>query len=261
MKKITGLSPAKINLTLDVLEKGINEPFHPLTSIYHKISLTDEMTLEESAEFKIVGEFDFPMEQNLIYKAFNLVQKYYSTNTPNVKVSVRKNIPEKGGLGGGSSNFATFVKLYFELFELGEIPAELVKESGNYGKDIPFFFFDDVCAVGYGFGEEIEAVPFSANKFSGQKVWIYCPPFQNCTKESFELLENYNTNFTEKFLIDPVLKNCGNSFDTSFEQEMYSKIIPEEIKNKVHLTGTGACFFSFEKLKIKECKVFEIKFL
>jgi 4-diphosphocytidyl-2C-methyl-D-erythritol kinase len=38
------------------------------------------------------------MEDNLIFKAFYLIQKYIP-NAPKVSVKVIKNIPEKAGLG------------------------------------------------------------------------------------------------------------------------------------------------------------------
>jgi 4-diphosphocytidyl-2C-methyl-D-erythritol kinase len=38
------------------------------------------------------------MEDNLIFKAFNLVKKYIK-DTPNVRIEIIKNIPEKAGLG------------------------------------------------------------------------------------------------------------------------------------------------------------------
>ncbi len=257
MKTITKLSPAKINLTLDILSKKEGENFHGLKTIYHKVSLADEMIISESDKFEIMGEFDFPMESNLIFKAWKLIEKFVSSDDFNsVKVEVKKNIPEGGGLGGGSSNFATFVQGYFELFGLGKIPQKLIDESGEIGKDIPFFFEQKSCAVGLGFGDEISAVPFDSEKFKGMPIFIYRPDFANSTPEMFGELKNFDTNFTADFLRNPELENCGNGFDQFLLEEKYKNLFMQE-SPKVYLAGSGSCFFSFEKVDVKDCEVFE----
>ncbi len=258
MKKITIKSPAKINLTLDVLSKKKEADFHEIKTIYHKVNLCDEIKISKSEEFEIVGEFDFPMKENLIFKAWQLIGEFINKKDfyP-VKVKIKKDIPIGGGLGGGSSNFATFVQGYFDLFNLGDIPKELIKKSGKIGKDIPFFFSSFQCAIGTGYGEIIGSVPFDVDLFKNISVYIYVPPFKNSTAEMFQKLQNFDTKFTNNFLKNPNLKNCGNSFNVFFKEDKYKEIILLNFSNDIFLTGSGSCFYSFKPLRIKNCKIIE----
>lgn len=257
-KKITLSSPAKINLTLDILPKKSGANFHELKTIYHTIGLSDKIEITELVKFEIVGGFDFPMEQNLIFKAWQLIQKNFpNKKLPNVKVTVEKNIPLGGGLGGGSSNFATFAKGYFQLFDLGEIPEELIWASGSIGKDIPFFFHDRRCAIGTGFGEVISEVPFDADLFQNIPIYIYQPKFQNPTPEMFQKCTDLGTGFTEKFIKNPDLINCGNGFDCFLSEKKYQEIISSDKMEAVFMSGSGSCFLSFKKLEIPDCNIVE----
>ncbi len=217
----------------------------------------DEIKISQSEKFKIIGEFDFPMKENLIFKAWKFIEKFVDKKDfHRVRVEIKKTIPMGGGLGGGSSNFANFIKGYFKLFNLGDIPQNLIKESGKIGKDIPFFFSDLQCAIGLNFGEKIEKTSFPSNKFKNISIFVYVPKFKNNTADMYNKLTKFNTNFTDNFLKNPNLKNCGNSFDDFLKENKYQKIILSELNN-IFLTGSGSCFYSFGLLKIKNCKIIE----
>lgn len=245
MSSISIFSPAKINLTLDVFSKRTDENFHPLETIYHKVNWGDKITLQLADNFKISGDFDCPLEKNLIYKAWQLIQPDRSlTETclkklPPVKVVVKKNIPTGTGLGGGSSNAASFILAYFELFKLGSVPFNLVQTLGNLGKDIPFFLQKTVCTRGTHYGEVIKPLPFN---FSGETVYLYFPPNPSITAMAYAQLKNFNTSFTQNFLAEPSLNRCGNTFETIYEHKKYSNI---------YLSGSGSAWFSFEPIDIK----------
>ncbi len=241
-------APAKINLTLDIFEKKTEAPFHEIQTIYHKLSWGDTLEFSESDAFSISGDFDCEMEENLIYKSFLLIKKIIHKARP-VHISVAKNIPTGSGLGGGSSNAAMFIKGYFQYFNLGPIPTDLITEIGTLGKDIPFFLQEAPCALGTHFGESIEPLNFN---FSGQAIYLYFPPFKSNTKNAYSQLKNFNTSYTKTFLEHPKLENCGNGFKEIFDQKNYSKI---------NLSGSGSTFFSFEKFDIPECQVVEAELL
>ena len=251
---ITGKSKAKINLTLDVFEKKSEAPFHEIETIFHTIELADTLTLSPHSDFEILGNFSCKTEDNLIYKAFTLVQKFY-TSMENVSIRIDKNIPEQGGLGGGSSNFATFVKLYFELFNLGNIPDELIKKSSDYGKDIPFFFQDNPCCLGTGFGEIIKPLDFN---FTGTPLFLYIPEFGNSTKEMYAFLKNFNTDYSQKFLSNPSLKNIGNSFNYILDTPKYKDLLPNTSQSPLCLSGSGSSFFSFTPIDVKHCRTLQV---
>jgi 4-diphosphocytidyl-2C-methyl-D-erythritol kinase len=251
-------SYAKINLSLDIFKKIDTQDFHTVKTIFHKISLADEIKITENDTFQIIWNFSCKMEDNLIFKAFQLIKKY-AKSTPNVRVEIIKNIPEKAGLGWGSSNFSTFVKMYFELFHLWDIPQELIQESWNFWKDIPFFFSDKPCMIWENFGEKIIAPPFPWNQFSWTSIWIYKPDFKNCTKTMYKKLHIYENGHTDRFLKGLNLSDCWNTFDEFLEEAEYQKILKWINTKKIHLCGSGSSFFSFEKLEIKWCERIKVK--
>lgn len=257
MPSLKTISPAKINLTLDVFSKPQKADFHPIKTIFHKVAFGDEMEISENKSFEIEGSFSCPLEQNLIFKAYNFVQNNCSINYP-VKVKIKKNIPEKGGLGGGSSNFATFIKLYFQYFSLGKIPQKIIDKSAQYGKDIPFFFCKNQCALGENFGEKITPLDFN---FSGKSLFIYQPFFGNDTKKMYQEITQINTDFTKNFINHSVFENCGNGFDQFFQNNHYQEILKNFDLKHFTLSGSGSCFFSLKKFDVQNCQIIKTKFL
>ena len=247
MSTITALSPAKVNLTLDVKTKVIGADFHELETIYHLLDWGDQITIQKSDKFELEGNFDCPLENNLIYKAWELMENHEA-----VKVTVKKHIPTGAGLGGGSSNAASFIIGYFELFDLGPIPPALVQKLGALGKDIPFFISQAECALGTNFGEEITPLNFN---FSGQPIYIYLPNFKHPTAQAFGALSRLDTSHTTQLLQTKDLKVCGNGFDEFFEHKNYSKILKPTHLSQIYMSGSGSAFFSFEPLNIPHCEV------
>ncbi|HLN18690.1 MAG TPA: 4-(cytidine 5'-diphospho)-2-C-methyl-D-erythritol kinase, partial [Patescibacteria group bacterium] len=111
MKKIKLKSPAKINLTLEITGKLANG-FHSLRSVMAKTdNLFDELEIifDESKEgIKILcNEKKIPTDhRNICYK---IAEKFFDESRKRVglEIKIKKNIPDKAGLGGGSSNGAS----------------------------------------------------------------------------------------------------------------------------------------------------------
>jgi 4-diphosphocytidyl-2-C-methyl-D-erythritol kinase len=75
MWKIKILSPAKINLHLDISPPGANG-FHPLRSLFVMVSLYDEMRIEEKDEgCVIISDLSVHEKENILYKTWLLCQK------------------------------------------------------------------------------------------------------------------------------------------------------------------------------------------
>ena len=105
-------SYAKVNIFLKIAGKRDN--YHELVSRFVRVhSLYDVISFVKTNKkaFEIIGDFGCKLESNTVYKAYNLlkaydgVEEYFLTHS----VKVEKNIPEFAGLGGGSSNAATFL--------------------------------------------------------------------------------------------------------------------------------------------------------
>jgi 4-diphosphocytidyl-2-C-methyl-D-erythritol kinase len=74
----------------------------------------------------------------------------------NHAICVDKQIPSFAGLGGGSSDAATFLRMCNEELELGLSIEELAKIGSNVGADVPFFVYGYESANVRGIGEVVE---------------------------------------------------------------------------------------------------------
>ena len=139
-------SPAKINLGLRVGPLS-GDGFHPLQSLFVRVSLHDEIRVETTDRFALTcNDPSIPTDgRNLLTRAYHAYFKNLS-NPPTFKIHLEKNIPWGGGVGGGSSNAAEFLK-FLHRQKLCGSPSfeELLLIAKNLGSDIPFFMHSTPC--------------------------------------------------------------------------------------------------------------------
>ena len=172
---------AKVNLGLEVV-KRTKKNYHKLRMVMTQIELYDEICFEENDE--IVVEMDKPvckMEDNLCYKVATYLKKKYGVHK-GVRIYIKKNIPEGGGLGGGSSDAATVLKGLNKFWCLGLSQRKLKKIGFMFGCDIPFFLEGNISYVS-GYGEKIKPIRV---KEKNDNIILVIPAFKNSTKTIFE---------------------------------------------------------------------------
>lgn len=157
---MTQKSFAKVNIFLKIA--GKREQYHELVSRFVRVhSLYDIVSFEKGDfnEFTLIGKFGCETKKNTIYKAYEKLKEI----SPNVEVyfknhcvKVEKNIPEFAGLGGGSSNCATFINMVNKACNLGLSKDELCKLATPIGADVPFFIYEYDSANVTGIGEVVE---------------------------------------------------------------------------------------------------------
>lgn len=156
-------TPAKINLTLEVLDKR-PDGFHNIQSIMQAINLYDFLTIkvEDSTGNKIElsgNSNEIPYdEKNLVYKAaFKFLEKAKIQNKK-VSIYIEKNIPIEAGLAGGSTNAAgTFFGLN-QIFNNILNNSEINTLCAILGSDLNFCLKGG-CALCTSRGEIIEPLP------------------------------------------------------------------------------------------------------
>ncbi len=140
MESLELRSYAKVNLTLDVLEKRPSDGYHYIRSIMVPISLADTVTLELADQISLESDVEIPgaPEANLAWRAADLLRRVtgYSSG---VRISLNKTIPIAGGLAGGSTNGAAVLVGLNRLWGLGLSPERLVDMAIRLGSDVPFF--------------------------------------------------------------------------------------------------------------------------
>lgn len=143
MKSVKVQCPAKINLTLKVLNKR-EDGFHNIESIMQTISLFDYLTISaeisEKTEINLSGTSrQIPYdEKNLVYKAAKLFFENVNLDHYKVNIHIEKNIPICAGLAGGSTDAAGTVYGLNELFGQLLTRDELHKLCTKLGSDLNF---------------------------------------------------------------------------------------------------------------------------
>ncbi|AFV96819.1 MULTISPECIES: 4-(cytidine 5'-diphospho)-2-C-methyl-D-erythritol kinase [unclassified Sulfuricurvum] len=153
---------AKVNIFLKIT--GMRGDYHTLSSRFMRVNhLFDTLWFEPKStpEFEIRGNFDCEVHSNTIYKAYKYLQSVTRSDNlssffENHAVCVEKNIPSFAGLGGGSSDAATFLRMCNEELELGLTVEELADIGANVGADVPFFIYGYESANVSGIGEIVE---------------------------------------------------------------------------------------------------------
>ena len=155
MQTITLKSPAKVNLYLKMTGRR-SDGYHLLDTLFHRISLSDTLTLTRRAsDFSFSSNADLPeREGNLLFKAYGELQKKFPS-LGGVHAKLVKRIPIGAGLGGGSSNAAFFLLGMIQLYRLRISKQELMKMGLRIGADVPFFLLQKKQARARGIGEQL----------------------------------------------------------------------------------------------------------
>ena len=158
--KLLVKAPAKINLSLDVLQKR-PDGYHEVEMIMTTIDLADrvELTLLDEDTIKIVSHNRFvPDDQrNLAYQAALLLKDRFKVKK-GVSIMIEKVIPVAAGLAGGSSDAAATLRGLNRLWGLGLSLDELAELGAEIGSDVSFCVYGGT-ALATGRGEKIKALP------------------------------------------------------------------------------------------------------
>ena len=189
---------AKVNIFLKITGKRGN--YHEILSRFMRVeSLYDELEFVKKEEtdakvneFKIIGSFSCNTEQNTLYKAYFALKEF--TNSHKLEelmqryaIKVTKNIPAFAGLGGGSSDAATYLKMCNSVLDLGLSLNELALIGLKVGADVPFFIYDYKSANVSGIGEVVEEFDEKALTIETYtpKIEISTPRVYSVYRENF----------------------------------------------------------------------------
>lgn len=109
--------PAKINFTLDVF--GVENGFHNINSLVASIGIFDAITLAKRNDDQIVlvlkgREIGCPVCDNNAFKTYKLLKETY--HLTGATITLEKNIPVGGGMGGSSADIAGVILSTEKLF-------------------------------------------------------------------------------------------------------------------------------------------------
>lgn len=148
-------APAKINLFLHVTGRR-SDGYHTLQTAFRMLDHGDRLDFRLREDGQIIRSNDVPgvpAEQDLVIRAARLLKERTGTLW-GAEITVTKNLPMGGGLGGGSSDAATTLLALNRLWQTGVRRAELQAWSLALGADVPFFIFGR-SAMAEGVGEAL----------------------------------------------------------------------------------------------------------
>ncbi len=240
MKRLIVKAPAKINLGLNIISKR-EDGFHNLETIFYPIEgLFDVLTFEEAPRYSLITKnLEIPdVKENLVTKAKEMIEEFTGKEL-NVKITLKKNIPVGGGLGGGSSDAAKTLLGLNEFFELNIPKRELYKMALELGSDVPFFLLSRPA-----FAESRGEIMLTLNFKINFPVLLVNPGIHISTKEAFgyiEPKEEHIDYLKVSSLSDMEMAKLNSLLKNDFEDFVFSKY-PEIKQIKDKLTESGAFF-------------------
>ena len=168
---MTARVPAKLNLQLAVGPPRA-DGYHGLVTVFHAVSLFDEVTAEPAAEdtVSVTGEGAdrVPDDQdNLALRAVAALRAALprrASRPAGVHVTIAKRIPVAAGLAGGSADAAAALVACNELWSAGLSPQRLAEVAAGIGSDVAFALVGGT-AVGRGRGERLTPALVPATKY------------------------------------------------------------------------------------------------
>jgi 4-diphosphocytidyl-2-C-methyl-D-erythritol kinase len=170
------LSPAKVNLYLEVLQKR-PDGYHEIQTLMQRVDLFDEVEIclgGRGIQLVCEGEAIPGKMENLACRAAKVFIKEFGMEG-NLQIHLKKRIPVAAGLGGGSSNAATVLMGLNDLLGGGDREG-LMGLGARIGADVPFFIFEKP-ALARGIGERLVPVGLP------RPLWflLLVPPFRIST--------------------------------------------------------------------------------
>ncbi len=174
----------KINTGLHIIRKR-KDGYHDIETVFIPVPLCDELEIETSEKFCFEQsgiDVCCDIENNLVVKAYRLLQKDYDNTLPNVKIHLHKRIPFGAGLGGGSSDAAFALKMLNEIFDLGINADKLKQKAAKLGADCAFFI-DNKPSYSTGIGDILS--PLGFNPLEGYSLFMVKPDEAISTAEAY----------------------------------------------------------------------------
>lgn len=175
------LCPAKINLTLEVLQRR-PDGYHALRSVMVPIALYDELVIEPAGAFSFsCDEQNLNGEDNLVVRAARAVG-----TVGDVRLTLSKSIPSQAGLGGGSSDAAAVLRAAMAGAFGGAPALDWVATARSLGSDVPFFLTGSAALV-EGTGERVTAL----GALPAWHVLVVKPPAAVSTAAAYAELDRH----------------------------------------------------------------------
>ena len=157
---------SKINLGLRITGKR-EDGYHDIETIFYPVGLCDALEIvlnlggnEDHLTVTGINSTDLSQD-NMVLTAVRKLRGLF--DLPSLKIHLHKMIPSGAGLGGGSSDAASTIRLINRFFDLSMNSSEMREIALTIGSDCPFFI-DSTPSYATGRGERLQSVEVSMDK-------------------------------------------------------------------------------------------------
>lgn len=155
--KLTVRAYAKINWSLAICGER-DDGYHDLDMLMQRIELSDELIFENARWITLtVNGQRLPADgRNLVVRAANALNDALGLKL-GARIQLKKNIPSRAGLGGGSADCAATLLALNRLWKLN-LPLRTLMHIGlKLGADVPFCLQGGLCRA-EGVGELLTSI-------------------------------------------------------------------------------------------------------
>jgi 4-diphosphocytidyl-2-C-methyl-D-erythritol kinase len=234
-------APAKLNLFLHVTGRR-SDGYHDLQTVFQLLDWGDELEIKVTDDGRVerlAGPEDIAPAEDLSVRAALALQTACGVRQ-GAQIWVRKRIPVGGGLGGGSSDAATVLRVLNLLWGTALSLAELAALGLQLGSDVPFFVHGS-SAWAEGRGEELTPIELPA-------VWylIVWPRVAVSTASIFQAPELTRNSplITIRALSPDQTRNDCEPLVRSRYPAVAAALDWVGARAPARLSGTGSCVFA-----------------
>ena len=161
MSSLSVKSFAKINLGLLITGKR-DDGYHTLETVFAPINWYDVIDFSDSGVISMsCSNINLPIDDtNLCIRAAKSLQKLSGCNQ-GVTMKLHKQVPFGAGLGGGSSDAATVLRVLNDLWQVNASSADLHLLAVALGADVPYFLEIKGLAYARGIGDDLDDLGFT----------------------------------------------------------------------------------------------------
>src|SRR3972149_2176147 len=234
-------APAKLNLFLHVVGRR-SDGYHLLQTVFQFLDYSDQLRFSVRSDGRMLRHSnysDINPEDDLVIRAARALQAETGCAL-GVEITVTKQLPMGGGLGGGSSNAATTLVALNQVWSLGLSTDRLAGIGLSLGADVPVFVRGH-AAWAEGVGDLLTEIEL-------EECW-YLVINPGCIVPTAGIFSSPDlTRNTPAITIRDFLKSGGHNDCEPVVRRLYPEVAAVldwlEQYAGARLTGTGACVFA-----------------
>lgn len=264
-------SYAKINLSLGVLGKLKNK-LHRIESLVSFIDLHDEISIQKINKKKhkvfFYGRFSKNIpNNNTISKLLELLDRQNFLKNKKYLIKIKKNIPLKSGMGGGSMNASSVLRYFVNKNKLLLNTSQISQIANKIGSDV-MLGIEKKNSILQG-----NRKLFRSNKKIGLYTIIIKPNFGCSTEKIYKNIKSFskpalNKNKNKLFSVSNIISLKNDLEKVAFKKYPFLANIKQNMLNLpkvkfVRMTGSGSsllAYFNSKKASLNAAKLLKKKY-